>query len=372
MARNPTIDRLQSTILSFDLWLLLAPIVTSLIGVVMVYTAAQASFHYASRQLGFAVIGIVVMLVLASIDYHRLERIATPAYVAVLFALVGVMVPGIGTTQFGATRWFNLGFIQIQPSEFAVLAVILAFATYVARRPDGLTWRDISRVLLMSGIPMLLIFIQPDFGTAAVLVVVIFSLLVAAGIPMRVISSLIMATALGVVAVFNFGIVKPYQALRLTAFLHPNSTVPEIVRANYNVLQAKNAIGAGGLFGAGIGHGAQTTLGYVPFQLTDFVFSAVGEQLGFIGSVAMLILLFSICWRVLLVAMGARDAFGRVLCVGIFAFIAFSAFENAGMTMGLVPVAGIPLPFVSYGGSAMLCFYATCGVALSVSRRRGR
>ncbi len=372
MARNPTIDRLQSTVLSFDLWLLLAPIVTSLIGVVMVYTAAQASFHYASRQLGFTLLGIVVMLVLASIDYHRLERAATPAYVAVLFLLVGVMVPGLGTTQFGATRWFNLGFIQIQPSEFAVLGVILAFSTYVARRPDGLTWRDISRLLLMSAIPMLLIFIQPDFGTAAVLVVVIFTLLVAAGIPMRVISSLMVGTSIAVFAAFTFHIVKPYQAMRLTAFLHPNSTVPEIVKANYNVLQAKNAIGAGGLFGAGIGHGAQTTLGYVPFQLTDFVFSAVGEQLGFIGSVAMLILLFSICWRVLLVAMGARDSFGRVLCLGIFAFIAFSAFENAGMNMGLVPVAGIPLPFVSYGGSAMLCFYATCGVALSVSRRRGR
>ncbi len=372
MARNPTLDRLQSAVLSFDLWLLLAPIVTSLIGVVMVYTAAQESFHYGSRQLAFALVGMVIMVVLANIDYHRLERMATPAYVAVLFALVGVMMPGIGTTQFGATRWFNLGFIQLQPSEFAVLAVILAVATYAARRPDGLTWRDISRVLLMSGVPMSLIFIQPDFGTAAVMVVVIYSLLVAAGIPMRVISSLAVLTTLAVVAAFNFHIVKPYQALRLTAFLHPNSTVPDIVTANYNVLQAKNAIGAGGLFGAGIGHGAQTSLGYVPFQLTDFVFSAVGEQLGFIGSVAMLILIFSICWRVLLVAMGARDTLGRVLCMGIFAFIAFSAFENAAMTMGLMPVAGIPLPFVSYGGSAMLCFYATCGVALSVSRRRGR
>ena len=372
MSRSETFDRFQNRILGYDLWLMLAPVVTSLIGVVMVYTAAQGSMHYASRQLMFTVLGVVVMATLATIDYRRLERVATPIYVVTLLALFGVMIPGIGSSQYGASRWYNLGFIQIQPSEFAVLAVILAFATYVARRPDGLTWRDISRVLLMSGLPMGLIFMQPDFGTAAVLVIVIFALMVGAGVPMRVVVGLIVGTAGAVVVAFNIGVVKHYQIVRITAFLHPNSNVQELINANYNVLQAKNAIGAGGLFGAGIGHGAQTSLGYVPFQLTDFVFSAIGEQLGFIGSIAMLVLLFSIAWRVLVVALSSRDTLGRMLCVGIFAFIAFSVFQNAGMAMGIMPVAGIPLPFVSYGGSAMLCFYATCGVALSVSRKRGR
>lgn len=361
-----SIDRFQQRILGYDLWLLVAPAMASAIGIVMVYTAGQNSMHYASRQLLFSVLGLVAMAIFASVDYHRLEQAATPAYVALLAGLVLIMIPGVGSSQLGATRWFAVGPLLIQPSEFAVLGIILAISTYCARRPDGLTWRDLSRVLLMTGIPMGLIFIQPDFGTAAIVFVTLFVMLVGAGVPLRVLLGLALATVLAVVAAFQFHLAKSYQVARITAFLHPNSA------DNYNTLHSMTAIGAGGLFGAGIGHGAETTLGFVPSQLTDFIFSAIGEQLGFIGSVAMLVLLGSIAWRVLVIGLGARDVFGRVLCSGIFAFMAFSTFENVGMGLGIMPVAGIPLPFISYGGSAMICFYAACGIALSISRRRGR
>ena len=154
--------------------------------------------------------------------------------------------------------------------------------------------------------------------------------------------------------------------------MNPNnkSSNPYVQSAIYNLQEAKNAIGSGGLFGSGIGHGAQTNLGYVPEQQTDFIFTAVGEQLGFVGAVGVLSLLGIIAWRVLHAAVVARDAFGRLICAGLFAFIAFSVFQNAGMTMGIMPITGIPLPFVSYGGTAVLVFFAAVGLALSVGARR--
>lgn len=363
---SASLDRVQQRVLGYDLWLLVAPTMASAIGIVMVYTAGQNSMHYASRQALYAGIGLLVMWALASVDYHRLEQFATPAYLAILGVLVLIMVPGVGSSQLGATRWFAVGPILIQPSEFAVLGVILAISTYCARRPDGLTWRDVARVLLMTAVPVGLIFVQPDFGTASIVFVTLLVMLLGAGLPLRILGGLVLGTAIAIATAFQLGVIKAYQVARITAFLHPNSA------DNYNTLHSMTAIGAGGLFGAGIGHGAETTLGFVPSQLTDFIFSAIGEQLGFVGSVAMLILIGLVAWRVLVIGVGARDVLGRVLCSGIFAFLAFSTFENVGMGLGIMPVAGIPLPFISYGGSAMICSYAACGVALSISRRRLR
>ncbi len=168
------------------------------------------------------------------------------------------------------------------------------------------------------------------------------------------------------------GLLHHYQIARLTTFLNPNnkSTNPYVQSAIYNLQEAKNAIGSGGLLGSGIGHGAQTNLGYVPEQQTDFIFTAVGEQLGFVGAVGLLSLLGIIAWRVLHAAVVSRDIFGRLVCAGLFAFIAFSVFQNAGMTMGIMPITGIPLPFVSYGGTAVLVFFSAVGLALSVGARR--
>ena len=363
----------------FDLILLVATLLVSVIGVVMVYTATRGSLlaqgedpkTFLKKQGLFVVLGIVVMVVVALIDYRRLEPITNILYWLIILALLGVFV--VGSSAQGAARWFSLGPLQLQPSEFAVLALILAVASYCARRDEeGLAWRDVFRLLIMAGIPIVLVLLQPDLGTAMIMVIVLLVMLAVAGLPIRILVMLLIGTALVALVAVEGGLLHHYQIARLTTFLNPNnkSTNPYVQSAIYNLQEAKNAIGSGGLLGSGIGHGAQTNLGYVPEQQTDFIFTAVGEQLGFVGAVGLLSLLGVIAWRVLHAAVVSRDIFGRLVCAGLFAFIAFSVFQNAGMTMGIMPITGIPLPFVSYGGTAVLVFFSAVGLALSVGARR--
>jgi rod shape determining protein RodA len=228
------------------------------------------------------------------------------------------------------------------------------------------------RLLIMAGIPIVLVLLQPDLGTAMIMVIVLIVMLAVAGLPIRILVLLLIGTVLVAFVAIEGGLLHTYQIARLTTFLNPNqhSSNPYVQTTIYNTQQSKDAIGAGGLFGSGIGHGAQTNLGYVPEQQTDFIFTAVAEQLGFVGSVGVLVILGVIAWRILRAAVVARDVFGRLICAGLFAFVAFSVFQNAGMTMGIMPITGIPLPFVSYGGTAVLVFYAAIGLALSVGARR--
>src|SRR6516162_3878243 len=221
----------------------------------------------------------------------------------------------------------------------------------------------------MAAIPTALVLVQSDLGTAMIMVIVLLVLLAVAGLPIRILVMLLIGTALVVLFAVESGLLHKYQIARVTAFLNPGekSKNPYVQSAIYNLSQAKNAIGSGGIFGAGIGHGAQTNLGYVPEQQTDFIFTAIGEQLGFVGSVGVISLLGIVAWRVLRAAVVARDTFGRLICAGLFAF---SVFQNAGMTMGIMPITGIPLPFVSYGGTAVLVFFSAIGLALSVGARR--
>jgi rod shape determining protein RodA len=363
----------------FDWILVLATLMVSTIGVVMVYTATRGPLlaqgedprTFLKKQGLFVVLGFVAMVVVAVFDYRRLEQLATIAYWLIVLALMGVFV--LGSSAQGAARWFSIGPLQLQPSEFAVLALILAVAAYCARRDaDGLAWRDVFRLLIMAGIPIVLVLLQPDLGTAIIMVIVLLVMLAVAGLPIRILVMLLVATALVALVAIEGGFLHHYQIARLTTFLNPtlHSTNPYVQSAIYNTQQAKIAIGSGGLLGSGIGHGAQTNLGYVPEQQTDFIFTAVAEQLGFIGSVGLLSLLGVIAWRVLHAAVVSRDTFGRLICAGLFAFVAFSVFQNAGMTMGIMPITGIPLPFVSYGGTAVLVFFSAVGLALSVGARR--
>ncbi len=365
----------------FDVILLLATLLVSAVGVVMVYTATRGPLlaqgedprTFLKKQGLFVFLGLITMVVLAVIDYRRFEPLANLIYWLIVFALVGVFV--LGSSAEGAARWFNLGPLQLQPSEFAVLALILAVASYCARRDEeGLAWRDVFRLLVMSGIPIVLVLLQPDLGTAMIMVITLLIMLTVAGLPIRILGMLIVGVVLVALLAVEGGFLHHYQIARLTTFLNPNNknANPYVQEAIYNLQQAKIAIGSGGLLGAGIGHGAQTNLGYVPEQQTDFIFTAVGEQLGFVGAVGVLALLGTVAWRVLHAAVVARDTFGRLLCAGLFAFLAFSVFQNAGMTMGIMPITGIPLPFVSYGGTAVLVFFTGVGLALSVGARRRR
>jgi len=363
----------------FDWILVIATLAVSAIGVLMVYTATRGSLlaqgedpkTFLKKQGLFVVLGVITMVVVALIDYRRFEPLATVLYWLIVLALMGVYV--VGSSAQGAARWFSVGPLQLQPSEFAVLALILAVASYCARRDEeGLAWRDVFRLLIMAAIPIVLVLVQPDLGTAMIMVIVLLVMLAVAGLPIRILFMLLIATGLVALVAVEGGLLHHYQIARLTTFLNPNnkSNNPYVQSAVYNLQEAKNAIGSGGLFGSGIGHGAQTNLGYVPEQQTDFIFTAVGEQLGFVGAVGVLSLLGIIAWRVLHAAVVARDTFGRLICSGLFAFIAFSVFQNAGMTMGIMPITGIPLPFVSYGGTAVLVFFGAVGLALSVGARR--
>ncbi len=362
---------------SFDVSLFVAMALLGVIGAGMIYSATRTALvdagynphYYLERQGLFVVIGIVVMYAISRFDYRRFEIAATPLYVIALFALAGVFV--VGQSSLGAQRWYNLGLIQVQPSEFTVLILVLAIATYVHRRPDGLTMYDVTRILTMGAVPLAMIVLQPDLGTAIIIVLVVAAMMVIAGVPPRFMTFLAVVGSLGVAGAIYFDLLHKYQVDRFVSFLNQNSTNPAMAPLIYEVDNAKSAIGSGGWHGAGLFRGLQTVLGYVPEQRTDFIFTAIGEQLGFIGSVAIILLLAFVAWRMYAIGRAAKDVMGRVLCLGVFIFFAFSCFENIGMTMGIMPVTGIPLPFLSYGGSAALVFFSAGGLVLSVSRRMG-
>jgi rod shape determining protein RodA len=366
---------------AFDVVLGVATVVVSIVGMVMVYTATRGSLlelgedpkSYLKKQALFVFLGIIIMVGVALFDYRRLEPLAMLIYWLLVLALLGVFV--VGNSAQGAARWFSVGPIQLQPSEFAVLAVILAVASYCDKRTEeGLAWKDVFRLLILAGIPILLVMAQPDLGTAIILLIVLLVMLAVAGLPIRILVMLFVGVILAALVAFETGILHHYQIARLTTFLNPNNPSKNyyVQSAENNLAQSKNAIGSGGFLGTGIGHGAQTNLGYVPEQQTDFIFSAVGEQLGFVGGAGLLALLGVVAWRIQRAAGASRDVFGRLVCTGLFTFLAFSVFQNAGMTMGIMPITGIPLPFVSYGGTAVLCFFTAVGLALSVGVRRRR
>jgi rod shape determining protein RodA len=351
-------------------------LILALTGVVMIYSATKGKLslagedphYYLKRQAAYVIIGVVVMVALALFDYRRLEQVSTVLYVGFLLALLAVLSP-IGSPALGSARWFSFGPLQLQPSEFATLVLIVAIATYCARRPEGLDFRDLVRLVLMSAAPIVLVIKQPDLGTGIVMAVILMVMLAVAGMPGRYLLLLILGAAVVVVAAFKLGLLQHYQIERLTSFISPNGASQA---ATYNVTQAKEAIAVGGVFGQGLFHGALTNLAYVPEQQTDFIFSAVGEQLGFVGAGALLLLYGMVTWRVLRTAQLARDNYGRLLCSGVFALLVFSVFENVGMNMGIMPVTGIPLPFLSYGGSATIGFFAAIGLVISVHARSAR
>jgi rod shape determining protein RodA len=358
----------------FDLIMVGTALLLALTGVVMIYSATKGwlkvdgddPHYFLKRQAVFVVIGVVVMLAMALFDYRKLEQISTVLYIGILVALVAVLAT---PERQGAQRWFPIGPLQLQPSEFATLVLIIAIATYCARRPEGLVFRDLVRLVLMATLPILLVFKQPDLGTAIVLTIILLVMLAVAGMPGRYLLLLIVGAVLLVLVAVNLGLLQRYQIERLTSFISPNGASQT---TTYNVTEAKEAISHGGVFGQGLFHGELTNLAYVPEQQTDFIFSAVGEQLGLVGAGVLLVLYGVVAWRILRTAQLARDNFGRLLCAGSFTLIVFSVFENVGMNMGIMPVAGIPLPFLSYGGSSMICFFAAVGIVMSVHARSVR
>jgi rod shape determining protein RodA len=360
--------------LRFDYVQAICTLFVAALGVLMVYSATRDNYalvgtdttFYLKRQAAYVVVGAIVMGIVAVIDYHWLEHASAIIYIVVILGLLSMFV--IGSSALGATRWLQIGPVQIQPSAFATLGMIIMIATYCSRRPKGINFTDLVKILALVALPIVLVAKQPDLGSAIVMSVVLLVMLVVAGIPGRYLLLLLAICALGVLGIIRLHLLQPYEIERITGFIH--SKGGKVTQVTYTYEQSESAIASGGFWGSGLFHGVQTNLAYVPEQKTDFIFSAVGEQLGFVGSATVLALLGLISWRVLRSAQTARDSFGRLLCAGIFTLLAFSVFENAGMSMGIMPIAGIPLPFFSYGGSAIVAFFCAVGVSLSVYLRR--
>ena len=365
-------QRIFAVVRRIDVVLVLATLLLTATGLVMVYSASRDIYpfepsYFLKRQIVYAVGGLVAMIVCATIDYRRLEDVAYYFYGAIVFALVVVI--GAGHSQNGSERWISLGGLQFQPSEFAVLAVIVSLALYLSRHRREMNMRRVGMLVVLTGVPMLLVVAQPDLGTAILLAVVLFVMLFFGGVRMRFLGALVVLAVLGFAAAVALHILSRYQIDRLFAFLHQDSGSQTL---NYNLIQSKTAIGAGGFRGTGLFKGAQTNLSYVPIQYADFIFSAIGEQLGFVGSALVVLLYGIVAFRVFRAIQVARDELGRLVAAGVLAFLVFSVFENIGMATGIMPITGIPLPFISYGGSALVAFYCAIGLVLNIEARRSR
>lgn len=360
-----------------DVVLVAAVLAVSLFGAVMVYSTTRGAVEpydsgYLKRVLIFIVLGSGIMAGTALFDYRKLKDFWPFIYGLSVFMLVMVLVPGIGSRTKGTQGWFQLPGFQLQPSELAKLAMIIGFAGLASQFRGDLDNKRVLMLLGICGAPMFFVMLQPDLGTTLVSVAVAFALLAVAGVRGRILGGLALAAVLGTTLVLTSGVLKEYQVARLTTYVRQDETaVTEIDKeSRFNLEQSKIAIGAGGMWGQGLFEGSQTRGKIVPEQRTDFIFSAVGEQLGFVGSGVLLGLMGTIVWRVWRAAQLARDEFGTLLCTGIMVMLVVQIFENVGMTMGIMPITGIPLPFVSYGGSALLTMFLAMGLVLSVHMRR--
>lgn len=324
---------------------------------------------FLKRHLVNAVIGLAIASVAALVDSRVLHSYAPFVYVGSCLGLVAVLSP-LGSTINGAHSWIVLGAgFQVQPSEFAKVALVLGLATLLADRRDReRTPRsvDVLLALALAAPPIALIMLQPDLGTVLVLVVLVLGVLVISGAPLRWIAGLLVAGVVVSIGAVQGGVLDDYQVDRFAAFTNPDL---DPRGAGYNTAQARIAIGSGGLFGKGLFEGTQTRGRFIPEQQTDFVFTVAGEELGLAGGVTLLTLLGIALWRGLRIASRAADPFGQLVAAGVVSWFAFQSFVNVGMTLGIMPVTGLPLPFVSYGGSAMFANLAAIGLLQNVHLR---
>ncbi|SUZ68695.1 uncharacterized protein METZ01_LOCUS21549 [marine metagenome] len=359
----------------------LIAVALSAIGVALNYSATwrilefngQDPATFAKRQILFVAIGIIVMFAATFLDYRLYKDFANSAYLIVMLALVGVLF--FGVERNGARAWYELPGVtfQIQPAEFAKVAVVVALAAFVANQGGRLRLVTLSNAYLMLAVPLGLIYLQPDLGTMLVFVAIGMGVLLVAGAQLKHIFVTTVIGIIVVVAVFNSDnlggpeLLRESQEQRLTAFLDPGF---DVRGASYNVNQSQIAIGAGGFRGQGWLQGTQTNLNLVPEQETDFIFTALGEEFGFVGVTLLLLLYAYMLARIWFIARASNDLFGAFACVGALSMFTFQIFQNIGMTMGLMPITGIPLPFLSHGGSSTVVAFGLIGLVVNVSARR--
>ena len=370
--------RIVRNVSGYDRWLTFSVVVLLAFGSVLVYAATKnwyASQHldpqyYLKRHLINIFIGLVMAYGTTLIDY-RLLRAYTPIVWGLgVLGLMAVLTPGVGSTVNGAKAWIALpGGFQIQPAELAKISIILGISMILAER-NGVgadpTDRDVVKALAVAALPILLIMLQPDLGTTLIISASIVIMIAVSGAPSRWVWGLILLAMLGGFVAVKAGVVSEYQVKRLQSFVDPNADPQQ---SGYQLRQARITIGSGGVLGRGLFHGPQTNGRFVPEQQTDFIFTVAGEETGFVGSGLMLAFFGLFFWRAFLIAQRTNDLFGRLVCVGVIAWFALQTFENIGMSMGLMPMTGVPLPFISYGGSSMFATLIGFGLLQNVHLR---
>ena len=361
-------------------WILMSAVAAlTVIGSFIIYSATRPRllnrgvdpFQFVQRQIIFVIIAILAMAVVMWMDYVQLRGSAELFYAITILLLVLVLVTG--AVKGGARLSFDIGPIAVQPSELAKVSTLLFLCGFLADDDvDSVPYERFIQSLFIVGVPFFLVAIEPDLGSASVLVAMVMGLLLIAGAQIKYIA---LITSLAIFSVFAgvvSGFVRSYQLRRITGFLNQNSDSASLQNLITQVKFAKRAVATGGFFGKGYLQGPLTNGTFIPVQSTDFVFSAIGEQFGMVGCAIVLGLFATVLWRIMRIAIMADDRLGTLLCSGVFTMILWQAFQNIGMTMGITPVSGVPLPFVSYGGSHTVAFALMIGLVQSVHMRRFR
>lgn len=341
------------------------------IGTVMIYSASSIyawerykdSFFFLKRHISFFIIGLIFTFFAMSIDYKRFRAWAKPLLMVSIFLLVLVLIPHIGREVSGARRWFRLKFISFQPSELANIAVIIYTADFISRKSEYIKtfWKGFLPPMFILGTTALLILVQPDLGTVLALGIVVLVMLFVAGVRVTYLLSVILAS-LPLLYVLIFSV--PYRRMRMMAFLNPWA---DPKGSGFQVIQSQIALGSGGIFGVGLGHSKQK-LFYLPAAHTDFIFSIIGEELGLLGTVGVIVLLIIFIQQGLKVIKNAADKFGYFLSLGLVLMISLKAIINIGVSCGIFPTKGLPLPFISYGGSSFIFEMISVGILMNIAR----
>jgi rod shape determining protein RodA len=355
----------------FDWPLLGLVLLLCAISVFEIYTATLNTkyMHFHTKQVLWILGGLAAMFLFSKIDYHKLIDFVPWAYGLFMLMLLAVLIPGIGHKALGARRWIKLGPVLFQPSEWMKLVMILAVARYFANLGGrSLTWKDIFKAFALVGVPMLLVLKQPDLGTSLTYMPILVAGLFLGGINLRQGLILLVAGAMLIGGAWSSGkLLKPYQKARLTSFINPDN---DPKGTGYQLRQSLIAVGSGGIWGKGAAKGTQTQGDFLPIPHADFIFAALGEEHGFVGAFFVLLLYFSILMRLIQNAQTAADLSGSLIVMGAVAVLTFQIAVNVGMVIGFMPVTGIPLPLMSYGGSSVLFTFLALGAAMNVRMRR--
>ena len=328
-----------------------------------VNTPSEERYWFVQRQGMFALINAGVAIFLMNFDYKMLQRYGQKMYIFNLVMLLAVMF--VGQSALGAQRWIQLGPVSIQPSEFSKIIMIIALANLLKDKIGKLnTFSDLLPIAAYVGLPFLLVLKQPDLGTSLVFMAIFFGMIFACGINLKLLAGIFGAGVAMMPILWHF--LKDYQKMRIMVFMDPNV---DPLGSGYHIIQSKIAIGSGMLFGKGLFEGTQSQLNFLPENHTDFIFAVVGEELGFVGAAFLLILYLIVLWRGIQIAKQAQDSFGMLMAVGITSMLAFHVLVNVGMTAGIMPVTGIPLPFMSYGVSALTTNIFAITILLNIYMR---